>query len=129
MGEIKTQTINKEKDVSTDIKAVTNKEKWVSSIGYLGFTFFIPLLVCSHSVFCTYHANQALVLFIITLAGSAMVAIISGFFALFKLWVFGVVIGSLFGGLIIMLMINGIVNVSKCLKKPLPVIGKVKILK
>ena len=46
----------------------TGREKTLSAIGYFGFFFFLPLVLCPKSEFARFHANQALVLFLLKIA-------------------------------------------------------------
>src|ERR1700744_1335212 len=50
--------------------ADVEKNKVYAVIGYLGLLFLVPMLAAKESRFAQYHANQAIVLFIVTVVGS-----------------------------------------------------------
>ena len=50
------------------------KNKLMTGLAYL--LFFLPLLACPKSKFAKFHANQGLLLFIITLVGSIVLSLI-----------------------------------------------------
>ncbi len=87
----------------------------LSVLSYLGFLFLIPLLTRPNDDFARYHANQGLILFLFNgllslLTGSGMLAAAGGLFSLYC-------------------CIKGISNVLKGKKEPLPLIGKLRLLK
>jgi len=91
-----------------------NNDKTMAIIAYI--LFFVPLLaVKNRSAFLNYHVNQGLGLFIVALVGSLVLNAIFG-------WRF-YMISNIWNLLMIVLMVVGIVNVSKNEMKPLPVIG------
>ena len=93
-------------------------DKVIAIIGYL--IFFVPLLIQNKSQFLTYHANQALVLFILAFGGNVILGLIP---------VIGWIIMPLFAIFTLILMIMGMINASKNLQKPLPLIGHFQIIK
>jgi uncharacterized membrane protein len=99
--------------------ADVEKNKVMGIIAYI--IFFIPLLAAKESKFAMYHANQGLVLFLLGVAVSIVGSIIPvlGWFIILP-------IGSL---LVFVLAILGIINAAKGEMKPLPVIGKISIIK
>lgn len=99
--------------------ADVEKNKVMGILAYI--IFFIPLLAAKESKFAMYHANQGLVLFLLGVAVSIVGSIIPvlGWFIILP-------IGSL---LVLVLAIIGIINASKGEMKPLPVIGKISIIK
>lgn len=99
--------------------ADVEKNKVMAILAYI--IFFIPLLAAKESKFAMYHANQGLVLFLLAIAVSIVGSIIPllGWFVILP-------IGSL---LVLILAILGIVNAAKGEMKPLPVIGKISIIK
>jgi uncharacterized membrane protein len=50
------------------------KNKTMAGLAY--FIFFLPLLACPDSAFGKFHANQALLLLIVSIAGSIVLSII-----------------------------------------------------
>lgn len=100
-------------------KEDVEKNKVMAILAYI--IFFIPLLAAKESKFAMYHANQGLVLFLAGIAVSIVGSIIPliGWFIILPL-------GSI---LILVLAIMGIINASKGEMKPLPIIGKITILK
>lgn len=95
------------------------KNKVMAILAYI--IFLIPLLAVKDSPFTKYHTNQGLVLFIATL----VVYVIGSIIPIIG-WFFILPIGSI---LLIVLAVIGIVNASKGVAKPLPLIGKISILK
>jgi len=94
------------------------KNKTIAGLSY--FIFFLPLLVCPDSPYGKFHANQALILFLVSVVGFIVLGFIPilGWIALifFPLVILGLVIYGLLNGL------NG-------KAKELPVIGKYTLLK
>ena len=95
------------------------KYKTMAIIAYI--IFLIPLLAAKDSKYAMYHTNQGLILFllavIINVVGS-IVPIIG--------WFIIIPIGNL---LVLILAILGIVNAVQGNIKPLPIIGKYKLIK
>lgn len=87
------------------------------ALSIIGLPFFLVPLIMRNNAFALYHAKQCLILW---LAGIAA-GVISGVLSLVCI---GVVIGLLSMILFIVLCILGIINTSKGLMTPLPVIGK-----
>lgn len=87
----------------------------LSVLSYLGFLFLIPLLTRPNDDFARYHANQGLVLFLF----NGLLSLLAGSSALAGMgWIF-----SLY------CCIKGIRNVLQGKKEPLPLIGKLRLLK
>jgi len=113
-----TNETNKTENKNLDLVDVENN-KIVAALAYI--IFFIPLLVSRDSKFATYHANQGLLIFIASIIINIVGAIIP---------ILGWLIIIPFGNLaIIALVIIGIVNALKGLRKPLPLIGGIEIIK
>jgi uncharacterized membrane protein len=100
-------------------KADVEKNKAMAILAY--FIFFIPLLAAKDSKFAMYHANQGLLLFLLILA----VNVVGGMIPLIG-WFLILPLGNLF---CFVLFILGVINASKGEMKPLPLIGKISILK
>lgn len=94
------------------------KNKVMGILAYI--LFLIPMLAAKDSKFAMYHANQGLVLFLVSIVGG----IVLGFIP-----ILGWIIGMFWPLVIIVFVILGIINASKGEMKPLPVIGGWQILK
>ncbi|WP_164667973.1 DUF4870 domain-containing protein [Virgibacillus doumboii] len=100
---------------SADVK----NNKGMAILAYI--IFFIPLITAKESEFAMYHANQGLVLFLFGVSVSivgTIVPIIG--------WLLILPLGMLCWFVFLVL---GIINASNGKQKPLPMIGKVSILK
>ena len=95
--------------------------------------FFIPLLTGAHktSEFAKYHANQGTVLFLFMVAWGIVYGILFAVLAIVLWRTFGVV--AIILGLLwlipVALCVLGIVNAVQGKMKPLPVIGKITIIR
>lgn len=111
--------------------------KLLAGLGYLGILFIVPLIVAGQDQFkkdagfLKYHANQGLVLFIAEIVFGIIVTVVNGMlFATLSplvmlaglLWMAVWVIGLIF-------LILGFMNAMNGVKKPLPVIGGITIIK
>ncbi|MDD4797355.1 MAG: hypothetical protein PHO66_06265 [Eubacteriales bacterium] len=95
------------------------KNKVVSALAYLGILFFLPLVVCPDSQFGRFHANQGLVLLLANVALTLLNIIpILGQI----LYIVGSIVCLVF-------FVMGLVNTLQGKAVPLPVIGKITILK
>ena len=94
------------------------KNKVVSAFAY--FIFFLPLIVCSASPFGRFHANQGLLLLIVSVAANIVLSLIPflGWILLSVLWI-GVLVFA----------IMGLVNTLNGKALELPLIGKWRIIK
>lgn len=92
--------------------ADVEKNKVFAILAYLGLLFLVPLLAAKDSPFAMYHANQGLLLFIMSL--------VLGFIPFVNIVAFIV---------ILIFMIMGIINAANGLMKPLPLIGGIKLIK
>jgi uncharacterized membrane protein len=95
------------------------KNKVMAILSYI--IFFIPLIAARESKFAMYHANQGLVLFL----AAVVINIVGGivpFIGWFIILPFGWIAVLIFA-------IIGIINASKGLMKPLPLIGGISIIK
>jgi uncharacterized membrane protein len=106
--------VKAEKPASGDV----DKNKTMAILAY--FLFFLPLLAAKDSKFAMFHANQSLIILIISVAGS----IIGG-----VLPVIGSIISAVVGIGVFVLWIMGIISAANGEMKPLPVIGSYKLLK
>ncbi|NCA99407.1 MAG: zinc-ribbon domain-containing protein [Clostridia bacterium] len=87
--------------------------------GLAYFLFFLPLIICPESRFARYHANQGLVLLIVSALGSIVLAIIP---------IIGWILSPIFGIAVLVLAIMGLVNGLNGQAKQLPLIGKWQVL-
>lgn len=93
--------------------------KGISYLSYFGPLFLIPYFARNDSEFARFHSNQGLLLLLANIAVNSCSALpIIG-------WIIRI-IGTVF---VLSGFISGLSNVSKGLKKPLPVIGSITILK
>lgn len=99
--------------------ADVEKNKIMGVLAYI--IFFIPLIAAKESKFAMYHANQGLVLFLAGLA-VAIVGSIIPFIGWFLILPLGYLAIAVFA-------ILGIINASKGIVKPLPLIGGISIIK
>ena len=100
-------------------KEDAEKNKAMAIIAYI--IFFVPLLAARDSKFAMYHANQGLNLFLLAVAVSVVGAIIP-----FLGWFIILPFGHL---AVLIFVIMGITNASKGEMKPLPLIGKIELIK
>ena len=94
------------------------KNKTMAGLSYL--LFFLPLIVCPESKYAKFHANQALLLLIVGIAGNVILGIIP---------VIGWMLLPVFGIGVLVLGIMGLVNGFGGKAKRLPLIGRFDILK
>lgn len=94
------------------------KNKVVSALAYI--IFFLPLIICSDSPFGKYHANQGLLLLLVSIAGNIILGIIP---------IIGWVLIPLFSLAVLVFAILGIVNAAGGKAKELPLFGKFRIIK
>lgn len=93
------------------------KNKNIAGLAYL--IFFLPLLACPDSRFGRFHANQALLLLILALAGSIILSLIP---------IIGWILLPIYSILILILFVMGLVNGLSGKVRRLPVIGKINLL-
>ncbi len=112
-----TELMQEEKIVTFEQTDIDNN-KVMAGLAYL--IFFLPLLVCPQSKYAKFHANQALLLFIVAIAGNIILGIIP---------IIGWLLMPLFAVAIFIFAIVGLVNGFSGKAKRLPVFGKFDILK
>jgi len=95
-----------------------DKNKTMAGLAYI--IFFLPLIVCPDSRFGKYHANQGLVLLLLSIIGSVVLGIIP---------ILGWILLLPFSILILVLVIMGLLNGLNGKAKELPIIGKFKLIK
>lgn len=94
------------------------KNKVMAGLAYI--IFFLPLLACPDSKFGRFHANQGLLLLIVSLVGSIILSFIP---------IIGWLLLPVFSIVILVFGIMGLVNGLGGKVKELPVIGKLTLLK
>lgn len=117
-------------------------DNWIISLfSYMSWLVLVPLIGRAHSSkFARFHANQGLVLAIVStgwaVAYGITTAIIGALFRLAGLAIVGKillfplgVVNWVVGAVLFALMVNGIVNVACRTARELPIIGKINILK
>lgn len=98
--------------------ADVEKNKIISGLAYL--IFFLPLIVCPDSRYGRYHANQALILFITSIAGTIVLSIIP---------IIGWILLPFFSIALFVFAVIGLLNGLGGKAKQLPIIGKFKLIK
>lgn len=94
------------------------KNKTMAGLAYL--IFFLPLIVCPTSGYAKFHANQALILLIVGVAGNVILGLIP---------IIGWVLMPIYGLGVLALGIMGLINGFGGKAKKLPLIGKFTIIK
>ncbi|MEL7622766.1 MAG: hypothetical protein AAGU12_04180 [Clostridiales bacterium] len=94
------------------------QNKTMAGLAY--FIFFLPLIACPQSKYARFHANQALILLILGVAGNVILGIIP---------IIGWILMPFFGIGVLILGIMGLINGFGGKAKELPIIGKFTILK
>lgn len=102
-----------------------NQHKTIAILGYvLPFLFFIPLLSeeAKTNRFAKYHANQQLNLLLWWVVGNILASVLT--FVVIGVLLYPIVY---IGGIIFLIL--GVINASNGETKPLPLIGKIELLK
>ncbi len=111
-------------------KADIDGNKTMAILAYIGPLVFIPIFAAKDSKFARYHANQGLLLLIISVLYGIISGIIS-FVALAISWRLFFISG-IFGFISLVLVVPlvlGIINAASGKAKELPIIGKFRLLK
>lgn len=87
---------------------------------FLPGLFFLPLICCKGSEYGKFYANQGLILLILSAASAGIFGALPLIGAVF-VWIVKVII--------LVLAIINIVNIAKGVKKGMPVVGCIEILK
>jgi uncharacterized membrane protein len=98
--------------------ADVEKNKTMAGLAYI--LFFLPLIACPDSKYGKFHANQGLLLLIVSIAGNIILGIIP---------VIGWIIMPIFGIAVFVLAIMGLINGFNGKVKEMPVFGKYRIIK
>lgn len=99
--------------------------KLMSILSYLWILFFLPLVVCPGSKFGRFHANQALVLFIVGIVLGVVGSVVGILGISILTWIVSTVLGLADLALVIL----GIYYAATGKAKELPLIGKIRIIK
>ncbi len=95
-----------------------NSNKTVAGLAY--FIFFLPLLASPDSKFGKFHANQALLLFISGIVGNIILGLIP---------IIGWILMPIYGIIILVLGIQGLLAGLGGKSKEIPIIGHISIIK
>lgn len=114
---------------SAPVKNETQENKVIFILSYI--IFFLPLVSGLNTKIGRFHANQGLVLLITSIAGQVAVAILSSVLLSISwtLWQITSLISGAWWIAMLVLMIIGMVNANKGEQKPLPIIGRITIIK
>lgn len=93
------------------------KNKTMAGLSY--FIFFLPLIACPDSKYAKFHANQSLLLLLTSIVGNIILGIIP---------VVGWALMPVFGVVIMVFGIMGLINGFGGQAKELPIIGKFRII-
>lgn len=99
-----------------------SSNKIIFVLSYLGILFFLPLVVCPNSSVGKFHANQGLLLLILSIVGSILFSIIAAVVP------FLYFLSVLFSLAVLALAVYGMVNAYNEKQIPLPVIGNLFVL-
>ena len=94
--------------------------KLAAAAAYFGITFFIPLITHPNNKFATFHANQGLLLLLLSMLVSALGEMIG---------LLGVLVIPFLGLVIFVLFVMGLVNALNGETKRLPLIGGFDLIK
>ena len=106
-------------------------KKGMAVLAYFGILVLIPMFAAKQDPFARYHANQGLVLFILTMISSVLSNVLTSILIEISP-VLTLVVSGLFGILTLIFCIFALVGIIHAVKgqtKPLPLIGGIKLLK
>ena len=101
------------------------KTRLLCVLAYVPFLFFLPLIVASKNPRAKFHANQGLVLLIAFFVINAVIAFIDAFVTL---PVAKNAIFTICNMFLLAFALLGVLHVCKEEDRPLPLIGKIKII-
>lgn len=109
----------------TDIE----QNKTMAGLAYI--LFFLPLVACKDSQYGRFHANQGLLLLILSVVGNIAISFVSSILMAltWRLYWFTSLLYGAFGLLIILLVFTGLSNGLNGKAKQLPIIGEIQIIK
>jgi uncharacterized membrane protein len=105
----------------------TGKGKGMAIVAYL--LFFVPLIAGAHkkSPFVKFHTNQGTALFLVSIVLIIVLTILE--LIMRFLWILWALLWPLIAIVILVLAIVGIINAASGRMKPLPIVGKFRIIK
>lgn len=129
MNEKKLQEVITENTKDVFDEEDIRQNKTMAGLAYI--LFFLPLIVCKESKFGRFHANQGLLLLILSAIGYIAISIVTTILATITWRLFGFIslLYSVFGLLILALAVYGLVNGLNGKAKELPIIGKYRIIR
>ena len=106
------------------------KNKAMAGLAYI--IFFLPLIACPESRYARFHANQGLLLLLLSIVCGIVISILTTLFAvmlsLALLSIIGI-LSTIVWLAVAVLGIMGLINGFTGKAKELPIIGKIKIIK
>jgi uncharacterized membrane protein len=106
--------------IETADPADVEKNKVVSALAYLGILFFLPLVTDKDSKFGKFHANQGLILLIVSVASNIILPMIP---------VIGWIAWPIVSIAVLVFFVMGIMNALNGKMTPLPLIGNFTLIK
>ena len=103
-----------------------DKNKTIAGLSYIPPLFFLPLVSCPDSRYARFHANQALLIILASIAIS-IVSFILGLIPVIG-WL-GLIVSGLGGIGVFVFFLMGIIGAFSGKSNPLPLIGSIKIIK
>lgn len=134
----KTFFFNTVDESSMQDAADVQENKILALVSYLGYFFFIPMIVKPYSRYLRFHGNQGLTLclylFIVSIINSVLTGIIgvagyTSIGAAIVVNIINAIISFIFYGSFVLLAGVGIYNAVKGYARELPVIGRIRILR
>lgn len=105
------------------------QNKTMAGLAYI--LFFLPLIACQDSQYGKFHANQGLLLLILSVVGGIALSVVSGILIALTwrlFWLTSFLYGA-FGLFIIFWVITGLINGFNGKARRLPIIGEFQIIK
>ncbi len=102
-----------------DPQDIEKNRVW-TALAYFGILFFLPLVISPNSRYGRFHANQGLVLLLFEMAGNCIFHFIP---------LIGGMLQGIYGVLMFILFVIGIINALQGHATELPVIGSIHIIK
>ena len=112
-----------------DETADISNNKIYAVLCYLWAFLLIPMFTSKGSRFLRFHVNQGLVLVLCEICSVILLTIIEHIFMYTPVFFLSILLWTVYWITMVVYIIRGIVNAVGGTKKPLPVIGKIKILK
>ena len=138
VNKTKTFFFNTTDETSMQDASDVQENKFLALVSYLGYFFFIPMIVKPYSRYLRFHGNQGLTLclylFAVSIVNTVITSIIgiagySGMGALIAVTIINSIISFIFYGSFALLAGIGIYNAVKGRARELPVIGRIRILR